>query len=256
MTSKEDLIRKTAALRPFQVRVVDGLARRYGLDFSSALRVIVTQWHAAALLPEARFPVPIVREAGVPEEKDQVVRRSVSLRRQDVDIVDQLADAYGLDFSGALRVIIVQWQTLVSRPASSRDTYLEIMDARTDEVYHTGLGAAFETETEAVARFVQARRLENPAGGFLLDLYVAGNLLDTIVLDEEGVWALVGKDEEIFPTPCYAALDALYHRQIGRDEFRQWLEASCEDADLRARFEAYAARWLGPFQGAGSRQPA
>lgn len=73
------------------------------------------------------------------------------------------------------------------------DTYLEIIDARTGDARKTGIGAAFQTTEEARRNFDAARQLHTPNGGFLLDLYINGNLVDTIELTAEGVKAVSGE---------------------------------------------------------------
>ena len=85
------------------------------------------------------------------------------------------------------------------------ETYLEIFDTRTDDIRKTGLGAAFETEEETRQAFQKAKALENEGGGFLLDLYVDGNLIDTIELSANGVEVLTGEEPK---TPeFYTAYD-------------------------------------------------
>ncbi len=246
--STKKVIRKTVALGRSQADVVDRLAARYGLDFSSALRIIITQWQTGKTLRRLS-PLPAAMESLDGHEDDnQVVRRAVSLRPQDVCVVEKVGEEYGINFSAALRLVVTQWQDWVETAAStdSKDTYLEIVDVRTDDTYYTGMGALFGDEIETLVQFARARKLENPQGGFLLDLYVEGALLDTITLDEAGVRQLVGEDEKIFPSSCYAVLDALYHRQITWETFKERLLTACEDSGVRRRFEEYAASFLKP----------
>ena len=73
------------------------------------------------------------------------------------------------------------------------DTYLEIFDARTGDIRRTGIGAMFDTEEETRRAFEVARQFEVVGGGFLLDLYIDGDLVDTIELDAAGVEAVSGE---------------------------------------------------------------
>jgi len=71
-------------------------------------------------------------------------------------------------------------------------TYLEIIDTRSGDARHTGIGAMFESLQATLEAFRNARQLENEAGGFLLDLYINNDLEDTIKLDERGVELVSG----------------------------------------------------------------
>ncbi len=51
------------------------------------------------------------------EQKEMVVRRSVSLRPEDELLVREFAEQHGLDFSSALRFIVNEWaQWRTQRP--------------------------------------------------------------------------------------------------------------------------------------------
>lgn len=76
------------------------------------------------------------------------------------------------------------------------NTYLEIIDARTDDAKHTGIGAMFKTEQLTREAFESARLLHVENGGFLLDLHVDGDLIDTIELTAEGVEQVSGTKPE------------------------------------------------------------
>jgi len=74
-----------------------------------------------------------------------------------------------------------------------KDTYLEIIDVRTGDAHKTGIGAVFNTTKETRHNFDAARSLHTPGGGFLLDLYVNDDLVDTIELTAAGVEAVSGE---------------------------------------------------------------
>lgn len=93
------------------------------------------------------------------------------------------------------------------------ETYLEIVDARTDDIRRTGIGAVFDTEEEARQAFEAARALEVVGGGFLLDLYVNGDLVDTIELDAAGVQAISG--EKPRSPEYYTEYDRQYWASLG-----------------------------------------
>ncbi len=76
------------------------------------------------------------------------------------------------------------------------ETYLEIIDARSGNACVTGLGAMFKSIKATREAFDNARQLEKANGPFLLDLYVKGDLVDTIRIDADGVEAISGTTPE------------------------------------------------------------
>lgn len=76
------------------------------------------------------------------------------------------------------------------------DTFLEIIDARTGDAKHTGIGAMFDSEETTRQAFESARPLHTAGGGFLLDLHIDGDLIDTIELTAAGVQLVSGVTPE------------------------------------------------------------
>lgn len=72
------------------------------------------------------------------------------------------------------------------------NTYLEIIDTRTGDAKHTGIGAMFQTEQLTRDAFESARPFHVEKGDFLLDLHINGDLIDTIELTAEGVTQVSG----------------------------------------------------------------
>jgi hypothetical protein len=88
-------------------------------------------------------------------------------------------------------------KTVILNLNGPNDAYLEIIDVRTGDARETGIGAVFETETEARQAFESARSLHADGGGFLLDLHTGdGDLVDTIELTAEGVERVSGTKAE------------------------------------------------------------
>ena len=76
------------------------------------------------------------------------------------------------------------------------DTYLEIIDTRSGNACHTGIGSMFVSVDATRDAFESARQLHQDDGQFLLDLYIDGDLVDTINLDANGVELVSGVEPE------------------------------------------------------------
>lgn len=76
------------------------------------------------------------------------------------------------------------------------NTYLEVIDTRSGDARHTDIGAIFESVPATKEAFENARRLHTEGAPFLLDLYIDGDLVDTINLTAEGVELVSGKVPE------------------------------------------------------------
>jgi len=72
--------------------------------------------------------------------------------------------------------------------------YLEMIDVRTGDARMTGDGAVFNNRDETIKAFESLRPIAKPASHcFLVDLWLGGNLIDTIEIDEAGFKAITGK---------------------------------------------------------------
>lgn len=94
--------------------------------------------------------------------------------------------------------------------------YVELIDIREDgkeHCYMTGKGVAGKYLRDTRRLFEMARPYEKPFddGAFLVDLHVRWDLVDTIVIDEDGYRALMNEEP---PTheEC-VRYDAEYHEQ-------------------------------------------
>ncbi len=85
------------------------------------------------------------------------------------------------------------------------ESYLEIIDTRTGDAKVTGIGAVFETNELTREAFESARPLHREGGGFMLDLYIDGDLIDSIELDADGVALVSGVEPK--SAECYAKYD-------------------------------------------------
>jgi len=93
-----------------------------------------------------------------------------------------------------------------------KDTYLAVIDTRSGNPCHTGIGAIFDSKKETRKNFENARQVAKPDGAFLLDLIVDGDLVDTIHLDAAGVEAITGCIAEA--PEHYVEFDRLYWENI------------------------------------------
>lgn len=79
-------------------------------------------------------------------------------------------------------------------------TYMEIVDIRTGDARHTGIGFCAARESTEITRqqFEIAREFDTGKedAEFLLDMYIAGDLSDTIGLDAGGVEIISGQRPE------------------------------------------------------------
>lgn len=98
------------------------------------------------------------------------------------------------------------------------DTYLEIIDIRTEDCRKTGMGAVFKTKAETEQSFNAARSLEvdKDNAQFLLDFHSSGNLIDTILLDDEGFRAITGEKPK--SAEEYTRFDMQYWANILADQ--------------------------------------
>ncbi len=93
--------------------------------------------------------------------------------------------------------------------------YVKLIDVRGDgEGFHTGKGVAGKRVAETRRLFEMARRYERPIenGAFLVDLHIKWDLVDTIVIDEDGYRALMNEEP---PT----------HEECQRYDAEYWQEA-------------------------------
>lgn len=72
------------------------------------------------------------------------------------------------------------------------NTYLEVIDTRSGDACHTGIGAMFTSLSATKEAFENARQLHAEGAPFLLDFYIRGDLVDTINLTPEGVELVSG----------------------------------------------------------------
>ncbi len=118
------------------------------------------------------------------------------------------------------------------------ENYIEITDARSDDAHKTGLRAGFDTADKARESFENVRSHAVTDGGFLLDLYIEGDLSDTLEIGAGIVEQLTGEKPQ--PVEFYARFEALTPLSIPVPNiFEQAIGYSPNEGDQ--------ARWLGMF---------
>lgn len=79
-----------------------------------------------------------------------------------------------------------------SQPKETMQNYLEIIDTRSGDARKTGIISIFKDEIETRKAFISAGTMHTANGPFCLDMYINGNLEETIHLTEDSVEAITG----------------------------------------------------------------
>ena len=139
------------------------------------------------------------------------------------------------------------------------DTYLEIIDACSGDARETGLGAMFTTEAETRRHFEAAHKYAVENGGFLLDCHIGDDLVDTIEIDANGVYAITGEHpqspefyiyfESLIPldVPVPSNLEIAFGNHPNEGEKARWLgvwwEPCGDESRLQTRWSGTEANW-------------
>jgi hypothetical protein len=108
------------------------------------------------------------------------------------------------------------------------NTYLEVIDTRSGDARHTGIGAMFTSLSATKEAFENARQLHTEGAPFLLDLYIRGDLVDTIHLTPEGVELVSGIEPESPET--YVEYDQKYWASVQQQRAVDLLTGSAKSA--------------------------